>query len=184
MVDDAHGFGVLGEHGRGSLEHCAVAAHDVPVYMATLGKALGTAGAFIAGSSDLIETLIQKARTYIYTTASPPALAEATRTSLNLVRSRPDTRKQLQDNIRYFRNCCGQLGVVLSISQTAIQPIIIGEARDAISISEQLLANGVLVTAIRPPTVPEGSARLRITITAAHQHTHIDKLISLLRQLL
>jgi 8-amino-7-oxononanoate synthase len=184
MVDDAHGFGVLGDKGNGSLAHCGVATCDVPVYMATLGKALGTAGAFIAGSSDLIETLIQKARTYIYTTASPPALAEATRTSLHLVRSQPEIRVRLQENIRYFRNCCGQLGVVLSTSQTAMQPIIIGEACDAISVSEQLLANGVLVTAIRPPTVPEGSARLRITITAAHRHTHIDKLVSLLHQLL
>ena len=183
MVDDAHGFGVLGEHGRGSLERCAVTTQDVPLYMATLGKALGTFGAFVAGSSELIETLIQKARSYIYTTASPPALAEATRASLRLIQTQPELRERLRDNIRYFRNCCGQLGVELSESQTAIQPIIVGEARVAVSISEQMLAKGLLVTAIRAPTVPQGTARLRVTITAAHQHTHIDKLASLLSQL-
>lgn len=183
MLDDAHGFGALGEHGRGSLEHCAVGTQDVPLYMATLGKALGTFGAFIAGSSELIETLIQKARSYIYTTASPPALAEATRASLHLIQTQPELRQRLRDNICYFRNCCEQLGVTISESQTAIQPIIVGEASTAVNISDELLAKGLLITAIRAPTVPQGTARLRITITAAHQHTHIDKLASLLSQL-
>jgi 8-amino-7-oxononanoate synthase len=183
MVDDAHGFGVLGEHGRGILEHYGLSAASVPVYMATLGKALGTAGAFIAGSDDLIETLIQKARTYIYTTASPPAVAEATRASLNIIKTRPHIREQLNGNIRYFRKACSQCGIEVATSQTAIQPVIVGDTLTAVEISEQLFARGILVTAIRPPTVPEGTARLRITLSAAHAYTHIDKLVSALDSL-
>ena len=183
MVDDAHGFGVLGDNGRGSLEHYGVSTREVPVYMATLGKALGTSGAFIAGSHELIETLIQNARTYIYTTASPPALAEATRTSLAVIRSQAGLRQRLNDNIRYFRNCCEQMGVELVDSMTAIQPVIIGDTRKTLTISEQLLARGLLITAIRPPTVPQGSARLRITLSAAHEHAHIDKLVAALDEL-
>jgi len=180
MVDDAHGFGVLGDNGKGTLEHFGVSTEDVPVYMATLGKALGTAGAFIAGSDELIETLIQKARTYVYTTASPPALAEATRASLNVIKSTPQLREQLNDNIQYFRNCCYQTSVELMDSQTAIQPVIIGDTQATVKMSEQLLTQGILITAIRPPTVPEGTARLRITLSAAHNHAHIDKLVSAL----
>jgi 8-amino-7-oxononanoate synthase len=180
MLDDAHGFGVLGDNGRGTLEHHGVSTADVPIYMATLGKALGTAGAFIAGSDALIETLIQQARPYIYTTASPPAVAEAARASLNMIKSQPDLRDRLNDNIRYFRSCCEQMDIGLTNSQTAIQPIIIGDTKSTLEISEQLLTQGLLITAIRPPTVPEGTARLRITLSAAHSHAHIDKLISTL----
>ena len=180
MLDDAHGFGVLGEHGRGTLEHHGVSTIDAPIYMATLGKALGTAGAFIAGSDELVETLIQKARSYIYTTASPPAVAEATRASLNIIKSQPELRGRLHDNIRYFTRCCEQLGIELANSQTAIQPVIIGDTQTTVNFSEQLLAQGILITAIRPPTVPKNTARLRITLSAAHSHTHIDKLISAL----
>jgi len=180
MVDDAHGFGVLGANGRGTLEHHGVATADVPIYMATLGKALGTAGAFIAGSDELVETLIQKARTYIYTTASPPAVAEATRASLGIIKSHPELRGRLKNNIHYFTSCCEQLGIELTNSQTAIQLVIIGDTQTTVAVSEQLLAQGILVTAIRPPTVPEGTARLRITLSATHSHAHIDKLISAL----
>ena len=180
MLDDAHGFGVLGDNGRGTLEHHGVSTTDVPIYMATLGKALGTAGAFIAGSDALVETLIQQARPYIYTTASAPAIAEAARASLNMIKSKPDLRARLNDNIRYFRSCCEHMDIELTNSQTAIQPIIIGETKTTLEFSEQLLAQGLLITAIRPPTVPEGTARLRITLSAAHKHAHIDKLISAL----
>jgi 8-amino-7-oxononanoate synthase len=183
MVDDAHGFGVVGEQGKGTLEYYGVATDNVPVYMATLGKALGTSGAFIAGSNELIETLIQKARTYIYTTASPPAVAEATRASLGLIKSRPQLRAQLNDNIQYFRNACSQCAIELATSHTAIQPVIVGDTHTAVVMSEQLLAQGILVTAIRPPTVPEGTARMRITISAAHARTHIDRLVSVLDSL-
>jgi 8-amino-7-oxononanoate synthase len=180
MVDDAHGFGLLGEHGRGSLEHFQLSQNEVPIYMATLGKALGTSGAFIAGSDALIETLIQKARPYIYTTATPPAVAEATRASLQLVQAQPELRTQLNDNIAYFKHCAEHIEITLSASQTAIQPIIIGEAERAVAISERLLEHGLLVTAIRPPTVPKGTARLRVTLSAAHTRTQIDKLIETL----
>jgi 8-amino-7-oxononanoate synthase len=148
--------------------------------MATLGKALGTAGAFIAGSDELVETLIQKARTYIYTTASPPAVAEATRASLNIIKSHPELRGRLKNNIHYFTSCCEQVGIELTNSQTAIQPVIIGDTQTTVAVSEQLLDQGILVTAIRPPTVPEGTARLRITLSATHSHAHIDKLVTAL----
>ena len=180
MLDDAHGFGVLGKNGRGTLEHLGVPTESIAVYMATLGKAVGVSGAFIAGSDELIETLIQQARTYIYTTASPPAAAEAVRASLNIISSQPELRQQLDDNIRYFRNCCYEMDVKITESQTAIQPVMIGDAQTTVSISEQLLAKGLLITAIRPPTVPEGTARLRITLSAAHTHAQIDKLVSAL----
>lgn len=180
MVDDAHGFGVLGEHGKGSLEHFNVSQNDVPIYMATLGKALGTSGALIAGSEALIETLIQKARPYIYTTATPPAVAEATRASLQLIKTKPELREQLNSNIQYFRNCAEQAGIELTDSQTAIQPIILGEEQRAVAASEQLLEQGLLVTAIRPPTVPKGTARLRITLSASHTKAQIDQLIDAL----
>lgn len=183
MIDDAHGFGVLGENGRGTMEHYGVSRKDIPVYMATLGKALGTAGAFIAGSDELIDTLIQKARTYIYTTASPPAVAEATRASLSIIKSQPELRTRLHNNIQYFRRCCEQLGISLTDSRTAIQPIIIGDTQTTVAASEQLLAQGIHITAIRPPTVPEGTARLRITLSAAHKLAHIDKLVTALHML-
>lgn len=181
MVDDAHGFGVLGKTGRGSLEHFALTSADVPVYMATLGKALGTAGAFIAGSEELIETLIQKARTYIYTTAPPPAVAEATRASLAIIKSHPELRSALVEAIGYFRNCCEQAGITVTASQTAIQPVLVGEAQTATELSQCLFEQGILVTAIRPPTVPEGTARLRITLCALHSHAYIDKIVLALK---
>jgi len=177
MVDDAHGFGVLGENGRGSLEHFQLPQNAVPIYMATLGKALGTSGAFIAGSDALIETLIQKARPYIYTTAIPPAVAEATRASLKLIKTKPELRTQLNENIHYFRECATQLGIELTNSQTAIQPIILGNEELAVAMSNALFKEGLLVTAIRPPTVPKGTARLRITLSASHSRKQIDKLI-------
>jgi len=177
MVDDAHGFGILGENGRGSLEHFGLASADVPIYMATLGKAVGVAGAFVAGSEELIETLINTARTYIYTTASPPAVAEATRAALRLIQSEPELRAKLNDNIHYFRTCAEQTGLSLSASATAIQPLIIGDTEATVSLSERLFEAGLLVTAIRPPTVPQGTARLRITLSAAHTHAQIDQLV-------
>jgi len=174
MVDDAHGFGVLGKSGRGINEH-----HEVrsPIYMATLGKAIGTAGAFIAGSDDLIETLIQQARTYIYTTAQPPAIAMATIESLRLINDEPEHRENLQANITYFRRCAAEQQLKLSESETAIQPIIIGEVEKTLQLSDRLFAQGLQVTAIRPPTVPKGTARLRITLSATHTKIHIEQLI-------
>ncbi len=183
MLDDAHGFGVLGHDGRGSLQQQHISVDDVPVYMATLGKAIGTAGAFIAGGDDLIETLIQNARSYIYTTAMPPALAEATRASLKIIQSQPEYREKLARNINYFRTCCQQQQIKIEDSSTAIQPVIIGDDQTTIAASDALLKKQLLVTAIRPPTVPVGTSRLRITLSAAHRSQHIDKLIDALSEI-
>lgn len=182
MVDDAHGFGVLGAHGRGTLEHFGLSLDQVPVLMATLGKALGTFGAFVAGSESLIETLIQKARTYIYTTAPPAAWAEAARAALKLVRTETWQREKLQVLIARFRAGAAQLGLPLLESQTAIQPLMIGAADVAFRVSEALAAHGILAVAIRPPTVPPGSARLRLTLTAAHSEAQVDQLLDALVQ--
>ena len=184
MVDDAHGFGTLGETGKGCLQHFSLSAADIPVYMATLGKAMGTAGAFIAGSDELIETIIQQARTYIYTTAMPAAIAEATRCSLNIIQTDPQHLQNLNDNITYFKTCCSDAGLDIEESQTAIQPLLIGDDKKAINLSQKLFEKGFLVTAIRPPTVPEGTSRLRITLSASHTRQHIEQLIDMLSHLI
>ena len=181
-VDDAHGFGVLGASGRGSLEQYRLGPGEVPILMGTLGKALGSFGAFVAGSENLIETLIQRARTYIYTTASPPALAETARAALRLVRTESWRREKLQTLIRRFRAGAQQLGLPLMPSVTPIQPLLVGDAAQAVEISERLRARGLLVAAIRPPTVPAGTARLRITLTAGHDEPQVDRLLDALRQ--
>jgi 8-amino-7-oxononanoate synthase len=154
------------------------------IYMATLGKALGVFGAFVAGETALIETLIQRARTYIYTTALPPAVAEAARASLRIVRAEPWRREHLQALVTRFRTGVKKLGYPLTASLTPIQPLILGEARAALVASRHLRARGILVPAIRPPTVPEGSARLRITFSAAHEETHVDRLLTALEEAL
>jgi 8-amino-7-oxononanoate synthase len=184
LADDAHGFGVLGGNGRGSFEHQGLALAPPAIYMATLGKALGVFGAFVAGETALIETLIQRARTYIYTTALPPAVAEAARASLRIVRAEPWRREHLQALVTRFRTGVKKLGYPLTASLTPIQPLILGEARAALDASRHLRARGILVPAIRPPTVPEGSARLRITFSAAHEETHVDRLLTALEEAL
>jgi 8-amino-7-oxononanoate synthase len=151
--------------------------------MATLGKALGTAGAFIAGSHDLIEYLIQTARTFIYTTAQPPAIAAATLASLQLVQTESWRREHLQALIQQFRQGAAQLGLPLMESDTAIQPILVGSSEKALAISHQLEERGLLVTAIRPPTVPDGTARLRVTLSAAHTATDVEQLLTALAQI-
>jgi len=180
MVDDAHGFGCLGEAGRGSLDYFNLDQQQVPVLMGTLGKGFGTAGAFVAGSEELIETLIQLARTYIYTTAMPPAVAAASLTSLQLVQTEPWRREKLTVLINQFRNGAEQLGLQLMSSQTPIQPILVGDAETALQMSQALKAQGVLVTAIRPPTVPAGTARLRVTLSAAHSEQQVNRLLDVL----
>ncbi|MBB6243579.1 8-amino-7-oxononanoate synthase [Rhodanobacter sp. MP1X3] len=183
MVDDAHGLGVLGSHGAGSVEAAGLNQYDVPVLMATLGKALGCAGAFIAGSHSLIEGLVQFARPYIYTTAMPPALAAAALVGVQLAQADTWRREKLSALIARFRHGAAQLGLTLSSSTTAIQPIVLGDAQAALDAANTLEWRGLLVTAIRPPTVPAGSARLRITLSAAHEEAHIDKLLSALEAL-
>jgi 8-amino-7-oxononanoate synthase len=184
MVDDAHGFGVLGERGAGLLEQLGLNQQQVPILMATLGKAVGTAGAFVAGSEVLIETLIQRARPYIFTTASPPAIAAATLKSIDLIERETWRREKLNESIAYFRQQAAALDVELMPSQTAIQPVVIGDNHKALQLSDTLFAQGIHVTAIRPPTVPVGSARLRVTLCATHERGHIDKLIRKLKSLL
>ncbi len=183
MVDDAHGFGVLGRQGRGALNHFGLSLDQVPVYMATLGKALGTFGAFVAGSEDLIECLIQECRPYIYTTAMPPAVAAATLASLQLLQVEDWRQQHLQALIQHFRVGAEQRGLPLMDSPTAIQPLLVGDARKSMQLSEKLLQRGILVSAIRPPTVPQGSSRLRITLTAAHSIEQVTRLLDILQEL-
>lgn len=182
LVDDAHGFGVLGPQGRGSLHHLGLQDDHSAILMATLGKALGTFGAFVAGDEALIEYLINRARSYIYTTALPPAVAEATRASLRLVQQDEWRRQRLHSLIKRFRQGASQLGLTLMDSQTPIQPLLIGDAESAIRFSEKLLEEGILISAIRPPTVPKNTARLRITLSAAHTETDVDRLLAALER--
>ena len=184
MVDDAHGFGVLGQQGRGVVDHFKLNSNDVPILVGTLGKSFGTFGAFVAGSEALIETLIQQARSYIYTTAIPPAVAYATLTSLELLKNDDWRRTHLSMLITHFRQRAFDAGLPLSDSQTAIQPLIVGDSERAVVLSEALLEQGILVSAIRPPTVPKGTARLRVTLCAAHTKAHVEHLLDLLAKLL
>ncbi len=191
MVDDAHGFGVLGEKGAGLVECVGLSQADLPILMGTLGKGFGTFGAFIAGSDELIETLIQKARTYIFTTALPAAVADATSASLKRVIADNWRREHLKNLALRFRTGAEQLGfeLVNPVSAntdvkddmlSAIQPIVIGDSQRTVAISEHLLKAGYLVSAIRPPTVPKGSARLRVTFSALHQEQQVDQLLDAL----
>jgi len=184
MVDDAHGFGCLGATGAGIVEHYGLGLEDVPVLVGTLGKAFGTAGAFIAGSEELIETLIQFARPYIYTTSQPPAVAWATLTSLQLLRDESWRREHLARLIARFRVGASALGLQLMDSPTPIQPVLIGDSARALQLSAGLRKRGILITAIRPPTVPQGTARLRVTLSAAHSEDDVDRLLEALQQTL
>lgn len=184
MVDDAHGFGFLGATGGGVAQAYGLSQAQLPVLVGTLGKAFGTSGAFVAGSDALIETLIQFARTYIYTTSMPPAVASATRTSLILLQEQSWRREHLQDLIRHFREGCEQLDLPLMPSETPIQPLLVGCEKRAVKMSQLLAKQGIMVTAIRPPTVPKGSSRLRITFSASHELHHVDRLLDGLKMVM
>ena len=184
VVDDAHGFGVLGERGRGALEHFGLRSPNL-VYIGTLGKAAGVGGAFVAAHASVIELLVQRARPYIYTTAAPPALAHALQASLDIIGGAEGARRRahlaalvdhLQDALRLQR-------WQLLPSRTAIQPIIIGSNEDALRVAAGLHEQGLWVPAIRPPTVAPGTARLRVTLSAAHTHTEVAQLARALSQL-
>jgi 8-amino-7-oxononanoate synthase len=183
MLDDAHAFGVLGKTGGGTQEHFGSAVDDVPILVGTLGKALGTFGAFVAGSEELIETLIQQARSYIYTTALPSAIAEATRVSLRLAQTEHWRREKLFSLVRRFRSGAARMGLNVSRSETPIQPLLMGDNETTLRLAEQLYARGILTGAIRPPTVPKGQARLRITFSVAHDEPHVDRLLEALAEL-
>jgi 8-amino-7-oxononanoate synthase len=184
MVDDAHGLGVLGDNGGGILEQTGLKQDNVQVLVGTLGKAFGTFGAFVAGSEELIETLIQKARPYIYTTALPPAIAEATRTSLKIIQMESWRREKLRKLTEYFRVGAGQLNLPLMASTSPIQPLLLGQTEKAVAVSNSLLKQGFLVSAIRPPTVPTNAARLRVTFSAQHEEHQIDQLLDALAKAL
>jgi 8-amino-7-oxononanoate synthase len=182
LLDDAHGFGVLGESGRGSLAHAGVTSSRI-VYMATLGKAAGVFGAFVAGAAEVIEWLIQRARTYVFTTGSPPMLAAALLASLDLIEREGWRREQLHMLIARLRAGLADLPWQLLPSMTPIQPLVVGDNRAAMALMDGLRARGIWTPAIRPPTVPEGSARLRISLSAAHSATDVDRLVESLHAL-
>ncbi len=182
MIDDAHGLGVLGPQGAGSVADAGLAQTDVPILMATLGKALGCAGAFVAGPAALIDGLTQFARTWVYSTALPPALAATARAAVALARRSDDRRAHLVALIARFRIGAAQLGLPLAASSTPIQPLLLGDSAAAMRAAAALETRGLLVTAIRPPTVPEGTARLRITLSAAHDEADVDRLLAALAE--
>jgi len=183
VIDDAHGLGVIGPRGRGILEHWGMSQEDCPLLVGTLGKAFGTFGAFVAGPRDLLDFLVQKSRTYIYTTALPPALAHATLRSLSLIQAEDWRRVYLERLIHRFRAAASGLGFHLLDSESPIQPIVIGDNGVALAASQQLLERGFLVIPVRPPTVPKGTARLRVTLTAGHTERQVDQLLDALSDL-
>ena len=184
VVDDAHGLGVLGPEGRGSIADAGLPPHPNLVMIGTLGKAAGVSGAFVAGSSNLIEWLIQRARSYIYTTGPSPMIAGALLASLQRIRQGDDLRQRLHNNIRNFRDKVAALNLPYELlpSRTGIQALVIGDNAATLALSERLLAQGYWVPAIRPPTVPAGAARLRISLSAAHSPLHIEGLIKAIGQ--
>lgn len=179
FIDDAHGLGVLGEKGRGTTEHFGL-IQRLPVVMGTFGKAFGTAGAFVAADETVIESLLQQARSFIYTTAQPPAIAAATLASLTLVENESWRREKLQQLIQQFRCGAQQLGLPVMASQTAIQPLLIGDDKKALQLGQALEQHGILTGVIRPPTVPRNTARLRLTFSASHSSEQVDQLLQAL----
>jgi 8-amino-7-oxononanoate synthase len=183
MVDDAHGVGVLGPQGGGLVEQLGMNLKQVPVLVGTLGKSFGTFGAFVAGSEALIETLIQFSRSYIYTTALPPAVAAATLASLKIVRQESWRRDKLVQLVTRFRRGAEQIGLQLGASNTPIQPVLINNDAKVMQVGQSLRDAGFLVGAIRPPTVPVGTGRLRITFSADHSEEQVDQLVAALDSL-
>jgi len=179
-VDDAHGFGVIGPGGRGSVAAAGLGVKQVPLLMVTLGKALGGYGAAVCGPAEVIDAMVESARPYLYTTALPPALAAANRAALRTLQAEPWRRYHLAGLIARFTRGARRLGLPILESSTAIQPLMVGDSRAALAASEALQARGLLVTAIRPPTVAEGGARLRITLSAAHSEGDVDRLLQAL----
>ena len=180
LVDDAHGVGVSGPKGRGSVAAEGLGPEDVPVMVGTLGKAFGCAGAFIAGSAALVEHIVNHGRTYLFTTAMPPALAEAARQALELVRGDHWRREILAERIGQFRQGAKALELPVMDSESPIQPLLVGDSEKALALSRRLLERGLLVAPIRPPTVRAGTARLRITLSAEHEETQVAALLAAL----
>jgi 8-amino-7-oxononanoate synthase len=182
LLDDAHGFGVLGDRGRGVLSHYDIESPRV-IYMATLGKAAGVFGAFVAAQAEVVEMMVQRARSYIYTTAMPPLLAHALLESLRLIEAEQWRRDRLSHLIGRLKEGLAASRWQLVLSDTAIQPLIIGGNAEAVAVSGQLARRGILVPAIRPPTVPQGTARLRISLSAAHTLDDVAQLVGALDEI-
>ena len=180
VVDDAHGFGVIGNQGLGGTEYYSLDQNAVPLIMATFGKALGVYGAFVAGPDHLIETMVQRARPYIYSTALPVPVVAAASTALDVLIEDPHPREHLHKLMKHFHSGLGNIGLDLPVPRSPIFPVIIGDARQTVDISRMLEDEGVFVSAIRPPTVPRNTSRLRITLTAAHTLNQVDHLLEVL----
>jgi len=183
LLDDAHGIGVLGATGRGTLEHFGARSPRI-VYMATLGKALGGHGAFVAAGAEVVEWLLQRARTYVFSTALPASAAATALAAIDVLERDRSLVTALQARISQFRASAAARKVPVKPSPSAIQPVVIGEPRRAVAASDRLLAQGFFVPAIRPPTVPEGTSRLRISLSAAHSSGDIDALVDALAEAL
>jgi len=181
FVDDAHGTGVMGAHGRGTLEHYGMESR-LPFHMGTLGKALGTCGAYVVGPADMIRYLINTARTFLFATAPPPATAAATVAALHVVQAEPDRRKRLWENRNYVHAGLTDAGFRLTASASPILPVLIGDARKAVAMAGRLLELGVYAPAIRPPTVPKDTSRIRVTVTSEHSRTQLDRVLAAFRQ--
>lgn len=183
IVDDAHGIGVLGASGRGSLEVSDMVADEVDILVGTFGKAFGSGGAFVAGKHDVIDYLIQSARSLIYTTAPAPALAAASCQSLQIIMQQPQRRARLRANIDYFQSAMQSADLQCLQSNSAIQGVILGSNEKALQFSSALEQRGLLAIAVRPPTVPKNSARIRITLSSEHEFSHIDQLVTALQEI-
>jgi 8-amino-7-oxononanoate synthase len=184
LVDDAHGLGVIGARGRGSVEQAGLGVREVPLLVGTLGKALGSFGAFVAGPSDLVELIMQRARSYIFTTALPPAVAAATRAALRIIDADSGPRERVHEFTQRFRSGAAQLDMNLGNSTTPIQPLLLGDAQRCLAASQELMRRGYWVAAIRSPTVPVGTERLRINLSAAHEEADVDGLLDALHEVL
>lgn len=184
VVDDVHGLGVLGETGAGSLELHRLSQEDVPIIMGGFGKAFGTQGAFVAGSAEFIDTLMQFARPYLFTTALAPALAAATQKSIEIIQQDKARRAHLQDIIEYFRESARKKALQLLPSKTAIQPIVFDSITVVMGLSQALAEEGIMVSCIRYPTVPMDQPRLRVSLSAMHSKTDIDRLLTTLEKIL
>jgi 8-amino-7-oxononanoate synthase len=184
VVDDAHGIGVTGPEGRGSVAAAGLDADAVPLLMGTLGKAFGSFGAFVAGPRELLDFIVQRARSYIYTTALPPPVAAASRAALRIVREEPWRRERLGKLVTRFRAGAAALKLPLMPSATPIQPLLLEDSAVCLAASQRLRERGFWVAAIRPPTVPLHTARLRVTLSAAHEETDVDALLAALAEVL
>ncbi len=182
LVDDAHGIGITGPGGRGSVAAAKLDQDQVPILVGTLGKAFGCSGAFIAGSEALIDHIINEGRTYLFTTAISPAITEAARAALIRVRSDKWRRDRLRERIEQFRVGAAELGLPMLESHTPIQPVMVGDAAKTLGISAALQVKGLMVTAIRPPTVAAGSSRLRVTLSAIHKAAQVAQLLEALSE--